>query len=81
MATQSDRRVNVEQVNTALCRLLIQKVRTDQYPSFTQMNIIEQSIPPSLHREYVSVLLEKVMGERFPSTSMLRRIQRFAGQV
>lgn len=81
MPTQRDNRVTAEQVNTALSRVLLQKIRNDTYPSYTQMNLLEQSIPRSLHREYVSVLLEKIVDERFPSTTLMRRIQRFAGQV
>ena len=78
MATQSDNGLSAEQVQTAISRVLLEKIRTDTYPSYTHMNLLEQSLPQSLQREYVSVLLEKVVDERFPSPSMLRRIQRFA---
>jgi hypothetical protein len=70
-----------EQAQTAFARLLLQKVREDKHPSFTQMNILEQTLPRSLYREYFVVLLEKAMSERRPSVSMLRRIQRFAAQM
>jgi hypothetical protein len=69
-----------EQAQTALARLLLAKVRHDQHPSSTEMNILEQMLPPSLHREYFEVLVEKAMSGR-PSVSMLRRIQRFAAQL
>ena len=81
MATQSQSRVNREQVETALSRVLLQKLREDAYPSFSQMDLLERTIPPSLHREYVSILLEKVAGDRWPSHSLLRRIHRFSGQL
>jgi hypothetical protein len=81
VATRTGSQVSREQAQTALARLLLQKVRTDTYPSFTQLNILEQTLPPSLHGDYLSILFEKVADERFPSTSMLRRIQRFADQL
>jgi hypothetical protein len=81
MATQSENRVSREQVQTALSRVMLQKLRADTYPSFTQMDLLERSIPPSLHGEYVSILLEKVADDRWPSISLLRRIERFAERV
>ena len=81
MASRNEGDVSRLQVQTALSRVLRDKVRTDNHPSFTQMNMLEQTLPQSMHREYVSVLLEKVMGEQWPSISMLRRIQRFSAQL
>jgi hypothetical protein len=69
------------QAQTALSRVLLDKIRNDNHPSFTQMNMLEQTLPQSLHREYLGILLEKVMGEQWPSISMLRRIQRFSNQL
>ena len=81
MASRNEGDVSRLQVQTALSRVLLDKVRNDNHPSFTQMNMLEQTLPQSMHREYVSVLLEKVMGEQWPSISMLRRIQRFSNQL
>ena len=81
MASRNEGDVSRLQVQTALSRVLLDKVRNDNHPSFTQMNMLEQTLPRSMHREYVSVLLEKVMGEQWPSISMLRRIQRFSAQL
>ena len=81
MASRTRHDPSREQAQTALARLLLQKVREDRHPSFTQMNILEQTLPRSLYREYLVVLLEKVVSERWPSVSMLRRIQRFASQM
>ena len=64
---------------TALAQLLIDKVREDTYPSSTHMTILEQTLPPDLRDEYMEVLLQKVVADRHPSISMLRRIQRLAG--
>ena len=81
MASRNKGDVSRLQAQTALSRVLLDKVRNDNHPSFTQMNMLEQTLPRSLHREYLSILLEKVMGEQWPSISMLRRIQRFSNQL
>jgi hypothetical protein len=77
VATQVTR----EQAQTALSRVLLEKLRQDKHPSSTEMDILEQSLPASLEREYLNVLLEKVLVEPRPSISMLRRIQRFSSQL
>ena len=79
--TQSRADVSREQAQTALSRILLEKIREDRYPSYTQMTMLEQTLPPSLYREYLNVLLEKVMSENRPSITMLRRIQQFASQL
>jgi hypothetical protein len=73
--------VSREQVQTAISRILLEKIREDRYPSYTQMTMLEQTIPPSLYREYLNVLLEKVISENRPSVTMIRRIQRFASHL
>ena len=67
-----------DEAQAALVRMLIEKVRQDKYPSFTQMELIEESIPPELIEDYFEVLAEKVMGDEFPSIPMMRRLQRVA---
>ena len=81
MASRNTGDVSRLQAQTALSRVLLDKIRNDNHPSFTQMNMLEQTLPQSLHREYLGILLEKVMGEQWPSISMLRRIQRFSAQL
>jgi hypothetical protein len=70
-----------QEAQTALSRLLLEKVRADNHPSATQMAILEETMPPELTREYLNVLLEKVLTEKTPSTEMLRRIQRIAASL
>ena len=70
-----------EDVQTALAQVILARVREDNYPSTTQMDLLEQVIPPDLVRDYVNVLLEKVLVTRWPSISMLRRLQRVASQL
>jgi hypothetical protein len=80
MASQ-ERAVIGEEARNAIARLLLEKVRQDKYPSTTQMEIIEQMMPEYLLRDYLNVLLEKVMTDSSPSIPMLRRIARIAGQL
>lgn len=70
-----------DEVDGAVANLLLQKVRQDKYPSATQMALLEQILPPALVRDYVNVLLEKVMNDNTPSIPMLQRIQRVAQQL
>ena len=79
--TQSRSDVSREQAQTAISRILLEKIREDRFPSSTQMTMLEQTMPPSLYREYLNVLLEKLLSENHPSVTMLRRIQRFASHL
>ena len=80
MASQ-ERALVGEEARNAIARLLIEKVRQDKYPSTTQMEIIEQIVPSYLLRDYLNVLLEKVMTDSSPSIPMLRRLARIAAQL
>jgi len=81
LASRNESDVSRLQAQTALSRVLLERVRSDNHPSFTQMNLLEQMLPRSLYREYLIILLEKVMRDQWPSTTMLRRIQRFSAQL
>jgi hypothetical protein len=81
LASRNRTDVSREEAQTAFSRLLLEKVRQDKHPSSTQMSMLEQTLPPSLHREYLNVLLEKTMNDNWPSISMLRRIQAFSNQL
>ena len=70
--------VSRQQAETALARLLLERIRNDTYPSTTQMGMLEDIIPPSLVQEYLTVLLKKVSEDQWPSTPMLARIKRVA---
>jgi hypothetical protein len=66
---------NIE-ARVALAGILLEKIRTERYPSSTQMSIVEQVLPPQLLSGYLEVLLEKVAQENRPSITMLHRIAR-----
>ncbi|MFL5838653.1 MAG: hypothetical protein ACJ76K_19015 [Solirubrobacteraceae bacterium] len=70
-----------EDVQTALAKVLLERVRQDNYPSTTQMDLLEEVIPPALVRDYVNVLLEKTLTSRFPSIPVLRRLQRVTSRL
>jgi len=65
-----------QEAQVALARLLINKIRTDAYPSGTQMDLLEGMIPLALVPEYFDALLEKVASDQWPSVSMLARMSR-----
>jgi hypothetical protein len=70
-----------EEAQTALARVLLEKIRQDPHPSTTQMAILEQTIPAPLVRDYLNILLEKVLKDPSPSISMIRRVQRVADSL
>jgi hypothetical protein len=70
--------VTAQEAQTALARVLLECVRRDKYPSWTQMQILEETLPRSLQREYLNVLLEKVLSDSWPSITMLRHISQLA---
>lgn len=70
-----------QEAQIALARLLIAKIRTDRYPSSTQMDLLEQMMPRMLVSEYFDVLLEKVVRDEWPSNSMLVRMSRLTAAM
>lgn len=58
-----------------LAGLLLKRVSDDKYPSSTDMDLIEQTIPPQLLPRYAEILLDKVAQENHPSIPMLQRLQ------
>ena len=71
--------MNGQTLQERYVQLLLDRVRQDPYPSPVQMDLIEATIRDSEQLvDYIEALLEKVESTRFPSLSMLRRIQRIA---
>jgi hypothetical protein len=64
-----------------LAGVLMKRVREDRYPSSTDMDMIEQVIPPQLLPRYVEVLLDKVAQDGRPSISMLHRLDRVTNSL
>jgi hypothetical protein len=70
-----------QQAQVALARLLMNKIRTDKYPSSTQMDLLEQMIPRALASEYFEVLFEKVAVDQWPSVSLMARLSRLTAEM
>jgi hypothetical protein len=70
-----------QEAQVALARLLLAKIRRDNYPSSTQMDILEEMIPRALASEYFDVLLEKVARDQWPSVSLLGRMSRLTATM
>jgi hypothetical protein len=62
-------------------QLLLDKVRQDRYPSTTQLDLIEDSIPAAMIPDYLEVLLGKVSQDTYPSLAMLSRFRRVAQKL
>jgi hypothetical protein len=74
MADERNRENRNAEYRAKYLRALIEHVRDDVYPSTTQMNIIEQTLPREWIPAYLDVLIEKIAKDRHPSPTMLRRI-------
>jgi hypothetical protein len=71
--------VNGQTLRQRYVQMLLDRVREDPYPSTSYMDMLEESVnDPDQLVEYLEALLEKVESTRFPSLSMLGRIQRIA---
>jgi hypothetical protein len=70
-----------KEAQTALAELLLDRIRQDRHPSYTEMAIFEQTAPREMAGEYLKVLLEKVANDGRPSITMLRHIQQLAAQL
>jgi hypothetical protein len=68
--------MNRMESRAVLAGVLLKRVREDRYPSATDMDLIEQIIPPQLLPRYVELLLDKVAQDHRPSISMIHRLNR-----
>lgn len=68
--------MNQMETRAVVAGMLLKKVREERYPSSTQMDLIEQIIPPQLLPRYVEALLEKIAQDDRPNISMLHRLNR-----
>ncbi|HEX3337180.1 MAG TPA: hypothetical protein VHS54_12030 [Jatrophihabitans sp.] len=62
------------QLHDAVYGLLIDKVRRDQYPSATMMNMVEAGMDEGQMAAYAQVLIDKVAADQFPSLDMIKRL-------
>jgi hypothetical protein len=64
-----------------LVEMLLDKIRSDPYPSATQLTIIEEILPRELVPDYLEALIDKAAQDTYPSIPMLRRISRVASSL
>jgi hypothetical protein len=70
-----------DEAQSWMVQTLLDKVRNDPYPSATQLQLIEESLPQELIPDYLEVLIEKAQQDKFPSIPLLRRISRVAASL
>ena len=73
--------MNRVESRAVLAAVLLKRVREDRYPSATDMDMIEQIIPPQLLPRYVELLLDKVAQDNRPSISMIHRLNRVTNSL
>jgi hypothetical protein len=60
---------------------LVDRVREEPYPSVLQMDLVESLLPVDQMDTYLQVLMDKIEADRFPSPSLLQRVQRLVAQL
>ena len=59
--------------------VLLEKVRTDRYPSSSMLDDIERLLTPWRRDDYAEALLDKIRQDRFPSHALIQRAVRLSG--
>ena len=55
---------------------LLERISSENYPSSTQMDMLEAIAPPEVLVQYALHLMDRVASEQYPSVDMLKRTQR-----
>jgi hypothetical protein len=63
-----------------LVDVLMERVRSDPYPSVDMLDTLERLLDPDELNEYAQVLLEHVRRDRYPSWGMIYRLHNLAGR-
>jgi hypothetical protein len=66
--------VRTDDARAELVATLLEKVRSDPYPSTTMLDLIEKLLTPEEQPTYVVLLQDKLREERFPSIPLLIRL-------
>jgi hypothetical protein len=59
---------------------LWERIRSDQYPSATHMNLLESVASPEVLVAYILFLMEKIENDRYPNVDLMKRVQRMIPQ-
>jgi hypothetical protein len=55
---------------------LLDRIRSDVYPSGTQMDMLEAIAPPQQLVEFILHLMDRISADQYPSVPMMQRVQR-----
>ena len=61
-------------IRQEMLALLLEKIREDEYPSTTMMDLAEKLLGPQELAVYAAVLMEKIKADEFPSIPMMQRV-------
>jgi hypothetical protein len=67
-----------QQIRRAVYGALIDKIRTDRFPSPSMMDLVEQGADQEQLIDYAEVLLDKVQDDQYPSVDMIQRLTKLA---
>jgi hypothetical protein len=73
MASQNDYDLRVE-----ILEMLLRKVASDRFPSYTMLDMIEELLTPEDVPVYAETLLEKMREDTYPSIPLIARLKKFA---
>jgi hypothetical protein len=67
-------RIEPDDARAELVATLLEKVRDDQYPSTTMLDLIEDLLTPEETPAYVVFQQDRIRSERYPSMPLLKRL-------
>jgi hypothetical protein len=67
-------------IRDQLVDVLMDKLRSDPYPSVDVMDSLEVLLDPLELEEYAQVLMDRVRGDRYPSWPIIYRLHNLAGR-
>jgi len=70
-----------DEARLELVDLLLDRVRQDNFPSLTEMRVIEEMLTPQVLSDYIEVLLDKIRADRYPSLTMIRKVQQLSAAL
>jgi len=65
-------------IQEALAEVLLERIRSDAFPSATHMDMFEAVAPPRQLGQYLAHLMERIEADTHPSISLMRRVQNLA---
>jgi hypothetical protein len=60
--------------------MLLDRIRSEEHPSATHMDMLEAIATPRVLAEYAIHLMEKIGEDAYPSIPMMQRVQRVIAQ-